>query len=70
MAVRQTSLTKAITIVIADDHAVVRDGVRMLLDAEQGLNVVAEADDVEKTTRAVRGHRPDVLVLDLDLHES
>jgi two-component system response regulator NreC len=62
--------TKTITIVIADDHAVVRDGVRMLLDAEEGFSVVAEADDTEGTARALRGHHPDVLVLDLDLKDS
>jgi two-component system response regulator NreC len=58
------SVTK---IVIADDHAVVRTGLRMLLDAEEDFEVVAEAGDVESATRYVRGHHPMVLVLDLNM---
>ena len=56
-----------IRIVLADDHAVVRSGLRMLLDAEEGLDVVAEAGDIETAARMVRAHRPDVLVLDLNM---
>jgi two-component system response regulator NreC len=55
------------TIVIADDHAVVRSGLRMLLDAESDLEVVAEAGDLDAATRYVRGHRPMVLILDLNM---
>jgi two-component system, NarL family, response regulator NreC len=55
------------TIVLADDHAVVRSALRMLLDAEAGLEVVAEAGDVEQTLRKVRGYKPNVLVLDLSM---
>ncbi len=56
-----------IRIVIADDHAVVRRGLRQLLDAEPGFEVLAEADDLESTQRRIAGHRPDVLVLDLNM---
>jgi two-component system response regulator NreC len=56
-----------IKLVIADDHAVVRSGLRMLLDAEEDFEVVAEAGDVDAATRYVRGHRPRVLVLDLNM---
>ncbi len=56
-----------IKIVLADDHAVVRSGLRMLLDSEPGLEVVAEAGDVESARRYVRGHRPEVLVLDVNM---
>jgi two-component system, NarL family, response regulator NreC len=59
--------TEAIRIVLADDHAVVRSALRMLLDAEPGLEVVAEAGDVESTVRYLRGHCPDVLILDLNM---
>jgi two-component system response regulator NreC len=55
------------TLVIADDHAVVRSGLKMLLDAEPDLEVVAEAGDVESAIRYVRGHKPTVLVLDLHM---
>ena len=44
----------ASTIVIADDHAVVRSGLRMLLDAEPDLEVVAEAGAVPARTAAIR----------------
>jgi two-component system, NarL family, response regulator NreC len=57
----------AITIVLADDHPVVRQGLRMLLDAEPDLRVVAEAGDVEAAKRYVLGHKPSVLVLDLNM---
>jgi two-component system response regulator NreC len=56
-----------IRLVLADDHAVVRSGLRMLLDAEPDLEVVAEAGDVSAARRYVLGHRPAVLVLDLNM---
>jgi two-component system response regulator NreC len=56
-----------IRLLVADDHAVVRSGLRMLLDAEEDLEVVAEAGDIEETRRYVLGHKPDVLVLDLNM---
>lgn len=56
-----------IRIVLADDHGVVRAGLKLLLDAEDGMEVVAEASDVDSTLRAVLGHKPDVLVLDLNM---
>jgi two-component system, NarL family, response regulator NreC len=61
------SATHAIRIVLADDHAVMRSGLRMLLDAEPDLDVVAEAGDAETAARYVRGHKPDVLILDLNM---
>lgn len=62
-----TGSTGAIRVVIADDHAVVRRGLRQVLDLEEGFEVVAEASDLEGARRYVRGHRPDVLVLDLNM---
>jgi two-component system, NarL family, response regulator NreC len=56
-----------ITVVIADDHAVVRKGLRLLIDAEPGLRVVAEAGDVPDAVRLTKAHRPRVLVLDLNM---
>ncbi|HEX6711968.1 MAG TPA: response regulator transcription factor [Thermoleophilaceae bacterium] len=55
------------SIVIADDHAVMRSGLRMLLDAAEDLDVVGEAGDVEETIRKVKAYKPDVLVLDLHM---
>jgi two-component system response regulator NreC len=56
-----------IRIVLADDHAVVRRGLQLLLEAEDGLEVVASVGDVEAAIRTTRGHKPDVLVLDLNM---
>jgi two-component system response regulator NreC len=56
-----------VTIVLADDHEIVRAGLRMLLDAEPGFAVVSEAGDVALTERRVAAHRPRVLVLDVNM---
>ena len=56
-----------IRIVIADDHQVVRTGLRLLLDAEEDFEVVAEAGDVASASRTVLGYKPDVIVLDLNM---
>jgi two-component system, NarL family, response regulator NreC len=61
------SAVSPITIVIADDHAVVRQGLRLLLEAEADLAVVGEASDLAETFKIVRGQRPAVLVLDLHM---
>jgi two-component system response regulator NreC len=58
---------KGTTIVLADDHTVMRSALRMLLDAEPGFEVVAEAGDAETAIRYVRGHKPAVLILDLNM---
>jgi len=55
------------TVVIADDHTVVRHGLRMLIDNEDGLQVIAEAGTVPDAERLTRAHRPTVLVLDLNM---
>jgi DNA-binding NarL/FixJ family response regulator len=60
-------MSETTTVVIADDHAVVRSGLRLLLDAEPGLEVVAEAGDVPTALRMAKAHRPRVLVLDLNM---
>jgi two-component system response regulator NreC len=60
-------MAEPIKIVIADDHVVVRRGLRLLLDAEEGFEVVAEAGDVDDAMRYTRAHRPHVLVLDLNM---
>jgi two-component system, NarL family, response regulator NreC len=56
-----------ITVVLADDHAVVRKGLRLLLEAEDGLHVLAEAGTVPDAIRMAKAHRPSVLVLDLNM---
>jgi two-component system response regulator NreC len=65
--VETTEPNAAITIVVADDHAVVRGGLRRLLEAEPDLSVVAVAGDVEETVARVGEHRPAILLLDLHM---
>jgi two-component system response regulator NreC len=57
----------SIRIVLADDHAVVRSGLRFVLEHEDEMEVIAEAGDLAETLRKVRAIRPDVLVLDLNM---
>jgi two-component system, NarL family, response regulator NreC len=53
------------TVIIADDHEVVRHGLRSLLSSERDLRIVAEARDGQEALRAVEKHCPDLLVLDI-----
>ncbi|HEY3866285.1 MAG TPA: response regulator transcription factor [Solirubrobacteraceae bacterium] len=54
-------------IVIADDQTVVRQGLRMVLDVLDDLEVVADAADGEQAIAAVREHRPDAILIDLHM---
>jgi two-component system, NarL family, response regulator NreC len=56
-----------IRVILADDHAGVRRNLRLLLDREEGLEVIAEAADLSTVLRHVTGHQPHVLVLDLQM---
>jgi two-component system response regulator NreC len=56
-----------IGVVLADDHAVVRRSLRLLLERNEGVEVIAEASDLSGVVRHVHGHVPRVLVLDLRL---
>jgi two-component system, NarL family, response regulator NreC len=55
------------TVVLADDHNVIRAGLRALLEAEPDLRVIGEASDAAGATKLVEDRRPDVLVLDLQM---
>ena len=57
-----------ISVVLADDHEVVRDGIRLILDSELDIDVVAEAGDRDAAARQVQAHRPSILLLDLNMH--
>ena len=57
----------AISIVLADDHEIVRSGIRMVLEEQPDMQVVAEAGDGEGAARYALGHKPQILVLDLNM---
>jgi two-component system response regulator NreC len=59
--------TAPITIVLADDHRIVRAGLRLLLEAEEDFQVVAEAGDLELAERRVAAYHPTVLLLDVNM---
>jgi DNA-binding NarL/FixJ family response regulator len=65
----ETEEFKEITIVLADDHNVVRQGLRAILEAERDLRVIGEAGSGLEAIRLVERLRPNVLVLDLKIPE-
>jgi DNA-binding NarL/FixJ family response regulator len=58
---------EAIKVVLADDHAVVRSGIRQFLEASGEILVIGEADDGEKAITLIEKHSPDVVVLDIQM---
>jgi two-component system response regulator NreC len=65
---RQGCLGRSRTVVLADDHAVVRSGIAALLATDPIFRVVAETADLPETQAVVRRLHPDLLVVDLNLH--
>jgi two-component system, NarL family, response regulator NreC len=59
--------TPAIRVVVGDDHSLMRRTLRLLLEREEGLEVVAEAGDIPAAIHHVHGQRPHVLILDLSM---
>ena len=59
-----------IRVLIADDHAILRAGLRMLIDAQTDMSVVAEAQDGIEAVEKVRSQKPDVAILDLTMPRS
>ena len=57
----------SIRVLVCDDHAVVREGIRHVLAGEPGFEVVAEAATGEQALALARQHRPDVIVLDVTM---
>ncbi len=56
-----------VKIVIADDHPIVRQGLRQMIEAEKNFTIVGEAGDGEDALQLIETHQPDVAVLDIDM---
>src|SRR3990170_6953209 len=55
------------TLLLVDDHAVVRSGLRMLLEPEADFEIIGEAASGREAIRAVAEHRPDIVLMDIGL---
>lgn len=62
-------MTEIIRIVLADDHPIVRDGLRARIETDAALRIEAEASDGAEALRQIERLRPDVAVLDIDMPE-
>ncbi|MDT8407398.1 MAG: response regulator transcription factor [Methylococcales bacterium] len=60
-------MTKSIRLLLVDDHAIVRSGLRMLLDSQPDMTVVAEAERGEQALARLCQQRADVMILDLSM---
>lgn len=61
------SLTDDIRIMLVDDHAIVRQGLRSMLEREDGMSIAGEAGTVEEALAVAERERPDIVLLDLKL---
>lgn len=57
-----------IRIILVDDHKIVRNGLRSLLDKEPNMEVVAEAEDGRTAVQKVQKHSPDIAIMDVSMH--
>lgn len=55
----------SITVFLVDDHTIVRDGLRYLLEAQKNIRVVGEASDGREAIRKVKRLRPDIVIMDI-----
>jgi DNA-binding NarL/FixJ family response regulator len=70
VSVTEPSLSKSktkIRVLLADDHSIVRQGVRQLLESSKDIQVIAEAADGEEARALIEQHQPDVAVLDIQM---
>ncbi len=58
-------MSEVINIILADDHEIVRKGLKLLLETEGDIDVIAEASDGEETLEVVKQHQPDVAIVDI-----
>ncbi len=64
------SLESAFRVLIVDDHPIVRQGLRRLIDQEEDLSVCGEAEDVKEARDAIQALSPDAVILDISLKNS
>ena len=57
-------------VLLVDDHPIVRQGIRRLIEKEPGLSVCGEAEDAQEALEVIERERPDIIVLDLSLKSS
>ena len=62
-------MNRPIRIILADDHQIVRQGLRILLEAEPDMEVIAEADNGRKVLKQAQELAPDVIIMDLSMPE-
>ena len=60
-------MSKKIKLMLADDHAVVRSGLRMLLDAQPDMEIIAEAETGAEAVAKVQDLRPDIVLMDVEM---
>ena len=60
-------MTASIRLILADDHPIVRHGLRQIIEADDALAIVAQASDGKAALAAIQTHAPDVAVLDIDM---
>lgn len=60
-------MTQQISLVMADDHPIVRQGLRQMIETDKNLSIVAEAGDGQTALELIEKHQPDVTVLDIDM---
>jgi len=67
MTEAKPSTDAVVRVLVVDDHAVVREGIRRVLTADTGFEVVGEAADAEEGMALAKAHRPDVVLLDIKM---
>jgi DNA-binding NarL/FixJ family response regulator len=63
-----SSMPQNVRVVLADDHPIVRNGIKAELEAMTGVQVLAEANDGREAIEAVQAHNPDVVFMDISMH--
>ncbi|OPY84463.1 MAG: Transcriptional regulatory protein DegU [Syntrophus sp. PtaU1.Bin208] len=57
----------AITVILADDHKIIRDGLRTLIESQSGMKVIAEAENGRETIKLAKELKPNVVIMDISM---